>query len=508
MASKEKKHPEKRDDSTSSELIQRFKAHPYLFAGTVLVLVIVIVSFVFVPAIVPRAYGGGELIFGYYNKVPIKYAQNNYFHQVQQNLAQNQQISSDDPNYISKVAQIWRGAFEETVVYFGIQDEMKSAGYVIPEDVVDREVAKLPLFQENGRFSATKYRAMENTARMNLWRQVYDSIAVRSYISDVTSLRTSSKEPSFVSSMASPRRSFDLAVFPFSSYPESEILSFAGDNPALFKVIHLSMITINSSEREARQVHNSVKSGAATFEEAAKTNSQDWYAEKGGDMGIMMAFELIPQIADENTRESIINLEMGDLSDVVAVASGWAFFRAEEPAHEADTNDASQMEKIRTYIVGNLRGLIEDRIIENAENFIARANETSFSEALIDSGITKQSFGPIPLNYGNSLLFATISSAGVPELANAGTNEFFWNLAFSTPINSVSKPLVVDNNVIVLMPLEESAAEENEIENIENFFQYWINSGSQYAYRIHFLTSDKLDDRFYETFWKIWGGIQ
>ena len=506
MASKDKKQPEKRDDSTKAELVRRFKTHPYLFIGTVAILVIVVISFVFVPAIVPSAYGGGDLIFGYYNKTPVKYAQNNYFYQVQQNMAHNQQISSDDPNYTFKVGQIWRGAFEETVIHMGIQDEMKRAGYIVPTDVVDREVAKLPHFQENGRFSSTKYRAMDNTSRMNLWRQVYDSVAAKCFISDISSLRTSSKETSFVSSMASPRRSFDLAVFPFSSYPESEIVSYARENPALFKVIHLSTITINSSEREARQILDSVKNGTTPFEEAAKTNSQDWYAEKGGDMGMMMAFEFMFDISDETARESVIDLQKGSLSDVVKVSSGWAFFRAEDNAQAVDTNNPSQLEKIRNYILSNLRGRIEDWIIAEAEKFGGEAKETSFEKALISRNITKRSFGPIPLNYGNSVLFGSLSSAGVPELANAGTNQFFWSLAFSTPINSVSRPIVIDDNVIVLLPLEENAAEENELKNIENFYPYWMNSGTQYAYRNHFLTSDKLDDRFEETFWKLWGG--
>jgi hypothetical protein len=505
MASKEKKQPEKRDEPVKSELLQRFKAKPLLFIGTVTVLVIVIISFVFVPAIVPRAYGERDLVFGYYNGVPIKYVQNNYFHQVQQSMAQNQQISSDDPNYIFKVGQIWKGAFEETVIYMGIQDEMKKAGYVVPPDVVDREVAKLPHFQENGRFSSARYRAMDNTSRMNLWRQVYDSMAAKNYMSDISNLKASSKEAAFISSMASPRRSFDLAVFPLSSYPDSEVISFAAENPGLFKLVHLSRITVNSSERDAKQIHTSVTNGVSTFEEAAITNSQDWHAEKGGDMGLMMAFELISDIPDEQTREKIINLEKDSISDVVKVSSGWAFYRAGETARPADTNDPSQIEKIRNYILKNFRGRIEDWVIAEAGKFVALANEKGFSAASAESNTEKRSFGPIPVNYGNSPIFPSLSASGIPELAAAGANEFFWKLAFGTPLNSVSKPLVVHDHVVVLEPLEESPAEESEISNIENFFPYWISSGTQYAYRTHFLTSDKLDDRFEDTFWGLWG---
>ena len=505
MASRDKKQTEKYDDSFKSEIMHRLKTHPVLFVGTVVILIIVIVAFVFVPAIVPNARRGEDLTFGSYDKMPISYVRDNYFYQVQQSLSRDQQPSSDDPNYIFTVGRIWRQAFEETAIHLGMLDEVKQAGYIVPEDVVDRQVAELPMFSDNGRFSAVKYRAMDKTSRMNLWRQVQDSIAAQCYTSDFSSLKTASKEAAFISSMASPRRTFNIAIFPLSSYPDSEITLYAETNQALFRVVHLSRITVNSSEREAQQVLDSVKNGTSTFEEAAKTNSQDTYADKGGDMGIRMAYELVSEITDEQVREKIISLPKGELSDLVKVTSGWAFFRAEEAGHPADMNDPSQKDKIRNYIMVNSRGQVEDWTIGEAQKFCAQAKEIGFDEAVSAGNIAKNTFGPIPVNYGNSAIFGSVSSSGVPELASAGTNQFFWKAAFSTPLKSLSDPLVVGDNVIVLLPLEESNAEDNDAQFIEMYLPYWINAGMEQAFRVHFLTSDKLVDRFNETFWKIWG---
>ena len=508
MASRDKKQSEKHDDSFKSEILHRLKTHPVLFIGTVVILIIVIVAFVFVPAIVPNVQRGEELTFGSYDKMPISYVRDNYFYQVQQSLSRDQQPSSDDPNYIFTVGRIWRQAFEETAIHLGMLDEVKQAGYIVPEDVVDREVAELPMFSDNGRCSAVKYRSMDKTSRMNLWRQVQDNIAAQCYISDLTGLKTASGEAAFISSMASPRRTFDIAIFPLSSYPDSEINSYAETNPALFRVVHLSRISINSGEREAQQILDSVKNGISTFEEAAKTNSQDSYADKGGDMGIRMAYELIFEVADEQAREKIINLSRGELSDLVKVSSGWAFFRAEEAGHPADTSDTSQRDKIRNYIMSYSLGLVEDWTISEAQKFCAQAKEIGFDEAVSAGSIAKNSFGPIPVNYGNAAIFGSVSSSGVSELASAGTNQFFWKAAFSTPLKSLSDPLVVGDSVIVLRPLEESNAEENDAQFIEMYLPYWINAGVDQSYRVHFLTSDKLVDRFDETFWKIWGRNQ
>jgi hypothetical protein len=506
MASREKKQPEIKDDSGKSEIMHRLKTHPFMFVGTVVILVIVIVAFVFVPALAPAGYRGEELIFGYYNKVPIKYVQNNYFHQAQMSLSQRYQISTDDPDYFKTIIAIWNGAFEETAVHMGIMDEMKQAGYLVPDDVVNREVAALPIFQENGRFSSTRYRALDNNTRLNIWRQVRDSLTKTCYTSDLERLKTSSKEAAFIGSMASPRRSFDLVIFPVSTYPDSEIIAFAGENPDLFSVIHLSRITVNSGEREARQILNNVKNGISSFEETAITNSNDMYAEKGGDMGIQMAHELAREISDERIRNSVINLTRGEMSDLVKLESGWAFFRAEESSYPVDVYDPLQREKIRSYIMNNIRGRVEDWLTSEAEVFSARAREIGFDAAVEAAYIEKFTFGPIPVNYGDTyLLFGTVRSAGIPELENAGTNTFFWRAAFSTPLNTVSAPVVVGNNVMLLYPLEETSAQEDEVQMIESYYPYWMGDSAEYSYRYYFLTNEKLDNRFAETFGKIWG---
>ena len=504
MASRDKKHTDKRDESSKSEIMHRLKTHPFLFIGTVITLVIVIIAFVFVPAMAPNTAKGGDLVFGYYNKVPIKYVQNNYFYQMQQIIYQRQQPSQDDPYFIYTWAQIWRQAFEETVIHMGILDEMKQAGYSVPAEVVDRQMAELPHFQENGRFSSTKFRAMDSSSRTNLWRQLQESITTGTFMEDLVGLKTAAKETEFVSSMASPKRSFDCALFSLKSYPDSEISSYVKANPEMFMNMRLSKITINSSERDARQILNSIKNGATTFEEAARANSQDWAADRGGDMGSVMAFELEYENIDQQARTKILSLSKEELSDIIKNNTGWAFYRLDETAQPADIEDINQLSRIRAYFMENLKGRAEDWVIGEAEKFSAQAKERGFAQAAASEDISTKSFGPIPLNYGNSAIFGSISSSGISELANAGSNELFWKTAFSTPLNTVSKPIVINDNVVVLYPTEEITADESELSMIENYYSYWISGSTENAIRSYFLNNNKLNDRFQETFWKIW----
>ena len=503
MPSREKKPKQVKDDSSRSEIARRFKANPFLFIGTVVVLVIVVIAFVFVPAIVPETMGGGDLIFGYYNRIPIKYVHGNYFYQVQQFLSQRNQPANDDPNSMQIVAQIWRQSFEEAAIRIGILETMRQAGFIVPEDVINREMAELPHFQENGRFSSARYRAMDNNTRMTLWRQVQENYIVENYLADLSRIRTPSAEISFVSSMASPQRTFDLAVFPLSDFPDSEVISFAESNPELFRMIRLSGITLGS-EREARQILTSVRNGVMSFEEAAQNHSQDWAADRGGDMGSFLSFELTWLLGNEEARTGILSQAAGGITDVFNVFNAWSFYRVDEIAYQTDFTEPGLQNRVRSYFMQNMRGRIEDWAISQAERFSARAREIGFDQAIAAEDMTKRTFGPLPLNFGNAVLFASIGSAGVSELEAAGFDVFFWRAAFSTPLHTLSAPVVVRDNVLVLYPLEEEPIEERDIEFIESYYPFWIGGSTEGTYRAYFLNSDSLDDRFNETFWGLW----
>jgi len=500
MAPKEKKENKintHKKDSASSEFIKRFKTNPLIFIGTIIVLVIVIIAFVFVPAIVPSAGGlGGDLSFGSYNRVPINYVPGNYFSQVREILSRQYGFPEG--------FMLWQTAFEETVVYMGILDEMRSSGYTAPAALVDRRVAQLPDFQENGVFSATRYRSLDRSRRMAIWRQEQDNIMLEYYRNDMTNLLTSSKEARFISSMNSPQRTFDLISFSIRNYPNEELISYANRNRDIFTVVHLSQITVTSSEREARQILSAIQAGTTNFEDSARTHSRDFYAERGGDGGLRMAYEFDTIIPDSAERASVISLSQGELSNIIKVDDGWAFFRAEAEPKQADTSDPTLLDRIRTYMLRFDRGQIENFFIIQAEEFIRLAKEMGFDEAIEEKEMVRQSFGPIPINYGNSEIFTPLYSFSVNEISNAEYIESFWQSAFSTPLLSPSNPLVIGDYVIVLYPKEESTDEEdiNAVYRENNYISRWAPNFVNQSIRNYFLTNPKLDNRFTESFYR------
>ncbi|MDR2053232.1 MAG: SurA N-terminal domain-containing protein [Treponema sp.] len=525
MDSRKKKQGFSRNDSSESEFLHRLKTRPFIFIGTIVVLIIVVVAFVLVPAIVPEAARGGmDLNFGTYNKTPINYVPGNYFARVQRGLAQNMQSSMNENNSFLITYQVWRDAFEEAVKRTAILDEVNLAGYKVPSEIVDRRVAQLPEFQENGRFSPVKYREYDNAARMSLWREMQNEIVLEKYTGDITGLRVSSKEADFIAAMDSPQRRFDMAAFPLSSYPDSEVTAYFNDNIDLFRVTHLSKITVGSSETEARQILDSIRNGETGFEDAARTHSQDSYADRGGDLGLRMVYELVTEVPNAEDREALAALAEGDYSPIYRLEKGWAFFRCETAAYPADISDSANLEKIRNYLMGNERGRVEDWVFEQAENFVSLVRDNDFDTAVLMRGLEKKSFGPLAINYGERRspssfgfsfyggpssdgvdLFTSLSSFAIDELYAAGSAENFWRTAFFTTVGSPANPIVVGDNVLVLYPVEELPPNAESADSIKNMYSvYWVSYNMEQSLKPFFLRSKKLQDRFMETFRQIY----
>jgi hypothetical protein len=493
----------KDENSTFADWKHRLKERPFTFIGTMLILLIVIVAFVLVPAVPGVGGAGAERSFGSYSKTPITLVPGNYFaRQVQgyEELYRYYYGDSYDAGNIFQTYQMWRSAFEDTVIHLAKLEEMKKVGYAAPVEVVNREIARLPQFQENGRFSSLKYRQMDKMAQRVLFREVQESLAETRYTNDVVNtLPVSSNEAAFMSRMASPQRLFDMALFSLYDYPETELTAYVASNTALFRVVHLSQITINSNEREANQILATVRDGSSSFEDAAKNHSQDSYAETGGDMGIKMAYELTSLIPGEADRETLLSLPRGGVSPLIKLDSGWAFFRAEEEPREPDMSDTTLNARVRLYMMEFERGRIEDWYVDRANELAASINALGFDEALAEAELEKTSFGPVPLNYGDVGLFTTLSSlsdaAAISAAVSADQN--FWQTAFSTPIAAPSRPIVIGTYVAVLYPVSETALDETSIESIESSYSsYWIGNTMNQALRSSFLTSDKLDDQF------------
>jgi hypothetical protein len=221
-----------------------------------------------------------------------------------------------------------------------------------------------------------------------------------------------------------------------------------------------------------------------------------------------MAHELLIDIPDEDVREAAFALGKDQYSGILKTSSGWSFFLARDTAQKVDMGDPAIMEKVRSYVRNFERGRMEDWAIAWADEFIALVNEEGFEDALSQKEIESRSFGPVPVNYGNINLFDTLPQSDT-ELSGAASNEFFWITAFSTRIETPSRPVVQGNNVLVIFPTAEIEAEESSIEGITSTYNGdWLNYMTEQSMTQYFFTSPKMKDNFFDIYFRLFMNTQ
>jgi hypothetical protein len=505
------KAKKKEQETGAEELFRRLKSNPPLFIGTVLVLVIVIVAFVFVPALPDFGTGGtgNDYVFGYYGDTPITYLQDNYFGRNLNRLSRMYGFSPEsdysrdlDTGRIANM--IWQETFYMTLAHEAVLDEMKNASYKAPTVQVDREMTKLAEFLDNGRFSITKYRSYSRNALLSMWKITEEEYTEQQYKNAYNGLLVASGEEKLIEDMSSPERTFRMALFPRASYPDAEVAAYGASNPAPFRMVLLSKIVIGSSEREARQILDSILGGRTNFEDAARTQSIDAASkDQGGDMGVRMAWDIYSMIPDESERTAVLSLKSGEYSQIVKDPNGWAFYRAEADPYSADLSQSGNLEKVRSYMSAQAGGVMEEWLVERAEEFISLSREAGFEQAAAETGIEVKQFGPINLNYGNLQIFNTLDSSDT-ALAQAVPNENFWRTAFTIPVSTPSAPFTLGTDVVVLETVEETAKTDEDkgfmSELYANFRQYNMN---EIDIRTAVTGSKKTRDDFFLTYLRL-----
>ncbi|MCP5453167.1 MAG: peptidyl-prolyl cis-trans isomerase [Spirochaetaceae bacterium] len=501
MASNNDKHvrPESSD--------RRPRGNSFVYIGTVVLLVITVVAFVFVPAMGSMGGSGGELNFGSWNGKPIAFAQGGYFaSQVQQVKAQYESQGYKDSGDQFFAYQVWRRAFENTAVHLALLDYADKAGIAASESYIDSQMVKHPSFQEGGSFSKRKYREASDTYKLSLRRDLASSAVKSRYVSDSVGYVTSQAETAFLKAMAQSRRSIEFVAVPFDSYPNEERAAYAEANADRFRRARLSKVTISSSRKDAEQILSQVRSGALSFEDAAKNHSKDPYAAKGGDMGFRYAWELSGDLKDAAAIGPVLALPAGSISDVVeTIAGAWSFYRVEEAPTAPDFASADLLKSVGDYMERNEKGRIEDWAIAEAASF-AKAAKSDFASAAAAAGYQVKSTSPFPLNYGDALdigyfsLLGSLDAEALPELRGADSNERFLQAVFSLDAGEVSEPVVHNDNAIVVRVKEINAAGDGELDLLEAYYPMLVqqNASSELASAI--LADPLLKDDFIAAF--------
>ena len=481
--------------------------NPFIYAGTIAFLILVIIAFVLFPT-TSSVGGAGALTFGTYAGRPINYSQNSYM--VQQVQALSQANPATDTNDLANQLrnyQIYRAAFESSVIHEGILDAVSHAGIVVPDEIIDTAMAKMPQFQENGAFSPKLYRDTSSSQRLDLRAQLRDQYLTQSYTNAIYSVRPSSKESAFIAAMAKETRSVEYALFSLSSYPDSELVAWAQSNAGLFRRLKLSRITM-AKESDVADLAKKI-AGGLTFPDAAKKSSTDSWASQGGDLGLRFFHELQGDLSTKADADKVAGLKKGQVSSPLKTSAGsWAIFRLEDDILAPAFTDPAVLADARAYIMQSERGKVEDWAIAKAKAF-SSLPAADFDRNAKKEGIPIKSAGPFSLDYGNASinlygqnapLFTPVPTSGAPELSTASTSDKFFQAAFGLAPGAVADPFVLGDNVFVIKVKEAGVSQDASL--ISAYYPYFVQRSIDGDLRSMFLASPKLKDRFMDVYFK------
>ena len=486
----------------TNEQEKKNSRHPVLYIFSVLLLIVIAVTFVGAPVVSDAVRGSsGSISFGKYGKEDIEFSQNGYFAQQRELLGQQIKPDGNSSNWKWDMYRVWRGAFERTVVHVGILSEVESNKTYISAEQLNKLIIEHGPYQNNGEFDVEAYQNTPSYKREEFRRDFKENLLKEYYLADyLYGQKTADAEKEYTYGLMKNQRSFNLVFFPLDRIPDADLTAYAQQNPKNFKRIGLSKITL-ASESDAKKVLKMVQADPESFAETAKAQSTDVFADNGGVMGTTYSYELKSEFSDADL-DKILALAQGAVSDIIKSGNDYVIYRCTTAATDPDLTSADTIRAIKNYVNRYERGFVEDKAVTVADTFIKNAQADGIYAAASNAGVSVYTTEPFCINYGAINYFSQVRvQQGELDLSSAMYSKDFFIQAFSIKDEEYSKPIILNSGVVVLKLAEESTRDD--IDEAVKLYGAQIDGQLAETDIInYFLTSDKLKDNFHQTFSK------
>lgn len=477
----------------------------FLFIGSVIILILAAVTFVFIPALAPK--GVKELPpFGSYDGKAIELKQGTEFANAVANYTEwykNQGQQINDYTYFS----IYSYAFNSAVTAVAYKKNVEKSGYVPSTQEISRKM--IPYFtDESGKFSAKLYNQVSEANRAALKKDIVNNLKFTRYYEDLFGssdelagnsfygIKSSAKELSFLAENGSKKRTFDMVAFNKEDYPKSEIAKYGADHLELFNSYSLSVISVND-ESQAKKLLSQLNNKEVTFEDAVSEYSEKFYSSNDGKLTSSYGYQIDQMVAKAENAAEIKALSKDVLSSAIQTTKGWSIFRGNGDVTSPDFTTDKMIDVVRKYMNSNEAGTIEDYYLSQAKDFAALAATSNFESAAKKFNVKSQAVPAFPMNYGNVSLYGTIPSS-IKELGGASSNENFLKKAFALKNGDISEPVVVGNYIIVLRLSGEQT--DAVTEETKTTYKNDLTGYDRTAAQTALLTSDKVKNNVSQVF--------
>ena len=449
-----------------------------LYIGSVFILILSAITFIFVPSMLDRGQGSAYSLGTYKGKkielvpgTPIANALGNFEMLYKDQLSQADNYPAEQQKYYRNgiYYQMYNNAFNAAVLYLSAERALKAAGYEPSKQAVSREL--VPYYSDENGYSARIYNSVSESKRNELkkdvtthlvWNQYYNDLfgtgrhtqdayyigltCTQNYITYMQQmqftepatvggnalfgLKTSEAEQAFLATMGNTKRSFDMVSWDKSQYPDQEVIMYGVDHYELFNKHDLSVISVDD-KAEAEKLLTQITNNEITFDDACAEYSKKYYTGDDGKLTSDYEYQIKEIIPGEDDFNAVIALEKDAISGVIQTANNsYSLFRRNEKRGLNHLNVEENIDVVRNYLDTHEAGIAEEYYKKQATDFAAAAVTTSFDAA--------------------SRKFDVKKVSDITELNGAATNENFLQTAFSLKNNEVSEPIVLGNRVIVL----------------------------------------------------------
>lgn len=408
-----------------------------------------------------------EIVFGSYGDRDIVYTYNNFFgNAVGHSLDNyNLNVNQDDQFYSFVHRLAWQEAYNSVVYLTAIEYYLDQSGYQPSSRAVDRRIIEHNRYKTDGEFDERLYRSISSEVKDNDRELAKNQLSMSIWTEDILDSQYHSKaQLNFLWNMASQENSYDYVIIPFSEFPEQKVIEYGQENSDLFSTLPLSQITVGSEEEAKDLIARYGEKGETpeSFALLAQEFSQDSYAEEAGSMG-ETDFHLIDGLIDRENADGVYKLKEGEIAGPFESDYGWVIFRADGAV--SPLNPIERVQDIRAYMMENELDIVEDAILERANELRADANNAnSFLSTMLNEGFEVKKTHSFPINYGaDSLLGGGPEDSDDANLNGTSSSDEFWkSIVGLTKVGAISQPVVLNNAVGIFVQTSSNSKEKDD----------------------------------------------
>ncbi len=477
----------KNNDKLKQEHTKQTK-NPVLYAGSVLLLIIIAIAFVFSPGLLSQNQAMPDL--GSYNGTSIVYDEQ--FRNITEYYIDQLESSGTqgDPMF-----QAMTQAFNDSVLTLAFSDEVEQSGYIPPESLVKREMVQYFL-DENGVYSELLFQQASDGEKLLIEDYTIESIKRMRYADDYTNIKISQNEIDFVKNMNKNQRSFNMVSFNKEGYPREETIAFAENNAELFTTYSMDVITVND-ENTANNVAGRIANNELTFSDAIAEYSIDQYSNDTGKLDDSLHYQLRDIIKGEDAFNTLTSLTSGNVSSVIETTSGYSIFSVTANPMPINVDEDAAIDSVYSYLTIYEAGVIEDYFINLSKDFNIDAVMLGYDAALALYGAENIEISSFPVNYMSVPLLDALPTSSATQLAQAQSNENFFEIAFSLQENQYSEPIVLGNDIVVLSNVVETEIDNEEDQTLNFMYPYYTQQFDSSDITSFFMGSEKLENNLF-----------